>query len=170
MSQAESGEVLSVASARSGCPINITSEVLGDRWSLVVLRDLMFGQHTRFRDLQHHSLEGIASNVLASRLKKLTEVGLLERRQVAEHRQGVGYALTEPAIQLVPLLIEMGRWGSDWLPASPDLARRARFLADGGSQLRDQLMDELRSIHRNRRPRPDDGVLATLDALSDSAT
>lgn len=167
MSQAESRELLSVTPTRSGCPINITSEVLGDRWSLVVLRDLMFGRHTRFRDLQSHSVEGIASNVLASRLKKLTDVGLLERRQVAEHRQGVDYALTEAAIQLVPLLVEMGRWGSDWLPASPDLARRARFLADGGSQLRHELMDELRSIHLDRRARPDDGVLATLDALSD---
>ena len=53
---------------KSGCPINLTVELLGDRWSLVLLRDVMFGGHRHFRELLTHSLEGIASNILSSRL------------------------------------------------------------------------------------------------------
>ena len=56
---------------RSGCPINLTMEILGDRWSLVVLRDVMFGNKRHFRDLLETSMEGIASNILAARLKRL---------------------------------------------------------------------------------------------------
>lgn len=142
----------------------MTMELLGDRWSLVVLRDVMFGGWTRFRELLHNSLEGIASNVLASRLAKLTDAGLLSREPHPGHRQKVDYFLTEPAIELVPLIIELGDWGSRWLPTSPVLAVRARLLADGGPELRDRFMDELRAIHLDRRSRPRNGVLAELDA------
>ncbi|WP_254126935.1 helix-turn-helix domain-containing protein [Aquihabitans sp. G128] len=166
MSQADGPRRLVVQTVRSGCPINITSELLGDHWSLVVLRDVMFGGRTRFRELHRHSLEGIATNVLASRLKKLTDAGLLDRRPHPEHRQGVNYFLTEAAIQLVPLMVELGSWGSRWLPAAPELARRARYLADGGDQLQAQLMDELRAIHLGHEAHPTgSGILDTLDAL-----
>src|ERR1700744_976794 len=56
---------------RSGCPINLALEVLGDRWSLIVIRDIMFGKRRHFRELLTHSQEGIASNILAARLKRL---------------------------------------------------------------------------------------------------
>jgi DNA-binding HxlR family transcriptional regulator len=59
---------------RSGCPINATVEVFGDRWTLLVLRDIVFGDRRYFRELQANS-EGIASNILADRLKRLVEVG-----------------------------------------------------------------------------------------------
>src|ERR1700741_2965561 len=62
---------------RSGCPINLTMEALGDKWSLVVLRDMMFGNRRHFRELLTHSMEGIASNILASRLRRLMELGFI---------------------------------------------------------------------------------------------
>lgn len=147
----------------------MTMELLGDRWSLVVLRDVMFGGWTRFRELVNNSLEGIATNVLASRLAKLTEAGLLVREPQPGQSQRVDYFLTEAAIQLVPVVIELGDWGSRWLPTAPELAVRARLLADGGPALRDAFMDELRAIHLDRAPRPDDGVLAQLDAAHQQA-
>lgn len=153
-----------MAPGRSGCPINMTMELLGDRWSLVVLRDLMFSGRSRFRDLLQHSLEGIASNVLADRLGKLTAAGLLSRRANPEHLQGIDYRLTEAAIELVPLIIEAGAWGARWLPTTPELTIRALLLAEGGPDLRDRFMAELRSIHLDGLPRPADGVLAELDA------
>ena len=61
---------------RSGCPINLSVEVFGDKWSLIVLRDMMFGNRRHFRELLSNSMEGIASNILADRLKRLTEEGL----------------------------------------------------------------------------------------------
>ena len=164
MAQPEAVGPLEVADGRSGCPINMTMELLGDRWSFIVLRDIMFGGWTRFRELLENSLEGIASNVLASRLAKLTEAGLLTRNAVEGHRQKIDYFLTEPAIQLVPLIVELGDWGSRWLPTTPELAVRARLLADGGPDIAAQFMDELRSIHLDQKPRPDCGVLADLDA------
>ncbi len=164
MAQPEAVGPLEVADGRSGCPINMTMELLGDRWSFIVLRDIMFGGRTRFRELLENSLEGIASNVLASRLARLTDAGLLTRNAVEGHRQKIDYFLTEPAIQLVPLIVELGDWGSRWLPTTSELAVRARLLADGGPDLAARFMDELRAIHLDHVPRPDDGVLAELDA------
>ncbi|MEO2104064.1 MAG: helix-turn-helix domain-containing protein [Actinomycetota bacterium] len=170
MSPPASSIRLDVPQGRSGCPINMTMELLGDRWSFIVLRDVMFGGRTGFRELVNNSLEGIATNVLASRLAKLTDAGLLTREPRPGHRQKVDYFLTEAAIQLVPLIVELGDWGSRWLPTTPELAVRARLLADGGSEVRDRFMDELRSIHLRREPRPDDGVLAELDAAYRAAS
>ena len=99
---------LSVPDAKSGCPINLSMQVLGDRWSLVVIRDMMFGNRRHFRELLGQSEEGIASNILADRLKRLVEAGLLSRRDDPTHRQKGVYSLTEPAIELVPLLAQMG--------------------------------------------------------------
>ena len=62
---------------RSGCPINLSIEVIGDRWSLLVIRDMMFGNTRHFRELLARSQEGIASNILASRLKLLERTGLM---------------------------------------------------------------------------------------------
>lgn len=69
---------------RSDCPINAAVEVLGDPWAVLVLRDIMFGGRRHFRELLTGSEEGIASNILSSRLKSLTAAGLLTR-QVARH-------------------------------------------------------------------------------------
>ncbi len=96
------------AEHRSGCPINLTLEMLGDRWSLIVIRDVMFGNRRHFREILSKSEERIASNILADRLKKLVAAGLLWRTDDASHKQKAVYSLTEPAIQLVPLLVHMG--------------------------------------------------------------
>lgn len=132
---------------RSGCPINLTLEVLGDRWSLIVIRDVMFGSRRHFRELLNRSEEGIASNILADRLKRLVEAGLLSRRDDPSHRQKGIYSLTEPSIQLVPLLVQMGAWGRRHTPVSAALSIRAQLLEEGGPPLWQALMAELRSLH-----------------------
>ena len=137
---------------RSGCPINLTLEVLGDRWSLIVIRDIIFGDRRRYRELLTHSEEGIASNVLADRLKRLLAAGLLTKADDPRHRQSAIYSLTEPAIQLVPLLAQMGAWGRRHAPASRELSIRAQLLEEGGPPLWNALMDELRARHLNAEP------------------
>ena len=92
---------------RSGCPINLTLEVLGDRWSLIVIRDVMFGNRRRYRELLTRSEEGIASNVLADRLKRLVAAGLLSRKDDPGHKQSAIYSLTEPAIGAVAVVVGM---------------------------------------------------------------
>lgn len=131
---------------RSGCPINAAVEVLGDRWSLIVLRDIMFGGKRHFRTLQRGSEEGIASNILASRLHDLVAAGLLTREDPGVGRRAA-YSLTEAAIQLVPVLAELGWWGLRYRPTTEPLRVRAQLLHEGGAQLWDEFMGELRELH-----------------------
>ncbi|OHV83589.1 helix-turn-helix domain-containing protein [Rhizobium sp. LCM 4573] len=139
---------------RSGCPINLTLEVLGDRWSLIVIRDIMFGNRRHFRELLQKSDEKIASNILADRLKRLVEKGLLYREDDPSHKQKAIYSLTEMAIELVPLLAEMGAWGRRFLPVSEELAIRAELLEKGGRPLWEDFMQELRVQHLHVAPDP----------------
>lgn len=133
-------------SPRSGCAINAAVEAFGDQWTLVVLRDIIFGGKRYFRELLTGSEEGIASNVLADRLSRLVDAGLLTRAE-ARRGQRARYTLTEPAIQLVPVLVALGSWGLRHRETTPRLAARARLLEEGGSELWDRLMDELRAAH-----------------------
>jgi DNA-binding HxlR family transcriptional regulator len=148
---------------RSGCPINLTLETLGDRWSLIVIRDLMFGNRRHYRELLNRSEEGIASNILADRLKRLTRAGLISRRDDPTHRQKGIYSLTEPAIQLVPLLAQMGAWGRRHTPTSEELAIRAQLLEEGGPAMWEAFMAELRRIHLDA-PGEGPSVFAQLQA------
>ena len=155
-------------SHRSGCPINLTLEILGDRWSLIVLRDMMFGNRRHFRELLTKSEEGIASNILADRLKRLTAAGLLSRRPDPQHSQKAIYSLTEASIQLVPLLAEMGAWGRRHTRPSRELSVRAELLEKGGPKLWNGFMAELRHLHLGA-PRPARSVFAELQAAYEKA-
>jgi DNA-binding HxlR family transcriptional regulator len=135
---------------RSGCPINLTLEALGDRWTLIVIRDIMFGNRRHFRELLTHSEEGIASNVLADRLKRLTEGGFLTRSADESHKQKAIYSLTEKSIQIVPLLAAMGAWGRRHTAATRPFMIRAEILEQGGPELWSEFMAELRSSHLTR--------------------
>jgi DNA-binding HxlR family transcriptional regulator len=149
----EAATAIEASEYRSGCPINLATEVLGDRWSLVVLRDVMFGNRRYFRELLRNSDEGIASNILAARLRSLTENGLLSRSEDDSHRQKIRYSLTEPSIQLVPVMAVLGSWGRRHMPVSHELSVRAELLELGGPALWDRFMNELREMHLGIRQR-----------------
>ena len=148
-------------SHRSGCPINLTLEILGDRWSLIVLRDMMFGNRRHFREILSRSEEGIASNILADRLKRLVEQGLLTRTGDPSHKQKALYSLTEMGIQLVPVFAAMGAWGRRFLAVSEELSIRAELLEDGGPDMWDAFMQELRHLHLGA-PVPERSVFGEL--------
>ncbi|MDP3949259.1 helix-turn-helix domain-containing protein [Microbacterium sp.] len=151
---------------RSGCPINLSLEVFGDKWSLLVLRDIMFGNRRHYGELLANSDEHIASNILANRLARLVELGMLSRAADPSHKQKVIYSLTEPSIQLVPVFAQLGAWGRRHLPASPELVIRAELLENGGPELWDAFMDELRELHLGI-PRTD-GSGSVLGALTEA--
>ena len=130
---------------RSGCAINAAVEVLGDAWSLIVLRDIVFGGRRHFRELLTRSDEGIASNILANRVRKLVEEGLLSRDD-ATRGQRATYSLTEAGIRTVPVLVALGTRGMHHRPTPPALTVRARIMAES-PDLVDDLIDELREIH-----------------------
>jgi DNA-binding HxlR family transcriptional regulator len=149
--------------ARSGCPINAAVEVLGDPWAMLVLRDVMFGNRRYFRELLLGSEEGIASNILSSRLKQLTAAGLLTR-QDANRGQRAMYSLTEAGIQVLPIMVALGNWGLVHRNGSRRLRVRAELLRDGGPELVAAMMDELREVHLGS-PRPDPSAPRPSDRL-----
>ena len=133
-------------SPRSGCPINAAVEVLGDSWAMLVLRDIMFGNIRYFRELLANSEEGIASNILASRLQHLTAEGLLTRED-AQRGKKAKYSLTEAGIQVLPVMVALGNWGLANRDGTQRLRVRAEILRDGGPELVAMMMDELRELH-----------------------
>ena len=157
-----------MSAPRSGCPINLTLETLGDRWSLIVIRDMMFGNRRHFRQLLTQSQERIASNILADRLTRLEEAGLVSRREDPSHKQKVIYSLTEASIDLVPLIAHMGGWGLRHTRASRELSVRAQILEDGGPTLWSEFMAELRHLHLDA-PAPEESVFARLQSAYEAA-
>lgn len=140
---------------RSGCPINLTLEVVGDKWSLIVLRDIMFGNRRHFRELLANSEEGIASNILADRLKRLIEEGILTKADDPTHKQKAVYSLTEKGIALFSVLAQMSAWGLKYCSCSvtEELSIRAEILDAGGPKFWADFMDELREIHLGAAPK-----------------
>jgi DNA-binding HxlR family transcriptional regulator len=132
---------------RSGCPINLAVEVFGDKWSLVILRDMMFGNRRHFRELLTLSDEGISSNILADRLKRLMEDGMISKVDDPTHKQKSIYSLTQKSIALVPVFAQLGAWGRRFMPASKELSIRAQLLEEGGPAMWEAFMDELRETH-----------------------
>lgn len=96
---------------RSDCPLNIALEVFGDRWSLLVVRDLMFKNRPAFKELLDGG-EKIATNILADRLRKLEAEGIVSKRQDPADSRKIVYRLTEKGIDLAPILIEMIVWSA----------------------------------------------------------
>lgn len=96
---------------RSGCPVNICLEVFGDRWSLLIVRDLMVRGYRTFKEFQE-SGEGIATNILANRLQKLEASGIINREAEESDGRRVNYRLTEKGISLAPVLLDLLIWGA----------------------------------------------------------
>lgn len=96
---------------RSACPLNAALEMVGDRWSLLIVRDLMFGSRRSFREFLE-SDEKIASNILASRLRSLEENGLIDKRPDPGDARRTIYRLTAKGIDLAPALVELIVWGA----------------------------------------------------------
>src|SRR5687767_15656010 len=110
---------------RSHCPINLSLEIFGDTWTLLVLRDMMFAGKRHFRELLM-SDERISSNILADRLARLVEHGLLTKSDDPTHKQKAIYSLTERAITLLPIIVQIGAWGSRWSPDAKKLDAPSR--------------------------------------------
>ncbi|HEY3837745.1 MAG TPA: helix-turn-helix domain-containing protein [Bryobacteraceae bacterium] len=98
---------------RSGCPVSVALDVLGDRWSLLIVRDLMVRGLRTFHDFQH-SDEGIASNILSDRLRKLEASGILHAEADQSDGRRLNYRLTEKGIDLAPVLLELLIWGGKY--------------------------------------------------------
>lgn len=112
----------------SGCPIDYALEIFGDRWSLIVIRDLLVRRKRHFAEMMA-SDEGIASNILAARLRKLEAWGLVRHRPDPANRRQVIYSLTDRGKELAPVLVEIAIWSAKHDPhtkVNAAFIRRAR--------------------------------------------
>jgi DNA-binding HxlR family transcriptional regulator len=136
---------------RSGCPVNLALEVLGDSWSLLIVRDLMFAGARHFREFLR-SPERISTNILADRLKRLVAIGVITAADDPTHKQKTIYSLTEMGIELLPVLVQLGAWGRKFLPASDELSAAIELLEQGGPAMWETYMGELRHDHLGQDP------------------
>lgn len=101
--------------ARSTCPIACALDLIGDRWTLLIIRDMMFFKKQRFEEFLE-SPEGISTNILSDRLRKLEELELIEKQPYSNHSRRMNYQLTEKGESLRPILKSIVKWGLANLP------------------------------------------------------
>jgi DNA-binding HxlR family transcriptional regulator len=128
---------------RSACPLSVSLEILGDRWSLLIIRDLMIRGLRTYKEFLG-SDEGIATNILADRLQKLEACGIISPQQDPTDRRKLNYRLTKKGIDLAPVLTELVLWAARYedTGAPPALIRkmqknREQFLAEVRQRWRD---------------------------------
>jgi DNA-binding HxlR family transcriptional regulator len=105
---------------RSECPLSCSLDIFGDKWSLLIIRDLMFENKCTYNDFLK-SQEGIATNILASRLKELEENGIIEKSAHPDSKAKNLYRLTSKGIDLLPILIEVYIWSDKYFTIPADV-------------------------------------------------
>jgi len=105
---------------RSDCPISCSLDIWGDKWSLLIIRDLMFSKKCRYSDFLK-SEEGIATNILATRLQALEENKIIEKSDEPDSKSKGYYKLTQMGIDLLPILIEIDLWSEKYFPIPDDI-------------------------------------------------
>mgnify|MGYP001499175520 CR=1 FL=1 len=113
-------KIMEKNTSRSECPLSCSLEVFGDKWSLLIIRDLMFGNKCTYNDFLK-SEEGIATNILASRLKGLEENGIIEKSAHPESKAKILYKLTQKGIDLLPVIMEVYFWAEKYLTIPADI-------------------------------------------------
>ena len=105
---------------RSDCPISCSLDIWGDKWSLLIIRDLMFAKKCTYGDFLK-SAEGIATNILASRLQSLEENEIIEKSDHPQSKAKVLYRLTQKGIDLFPILMEIHLWAEKYFTIPADV-------------------------------------------------
>ena len=131
---------------RSGCPVSLGLDIFGDKWTLLIVRDLMFRGKRHFREILA-SDEHISSNILTDRLKLLLAEGIIAKTEDPSHKQKVVYSLTEKGIDLLPILVQISTWSYKHRPVAE------KYLGDpsAGEQTEphywDDVAEQLRKTH-----------------------
>ncbi|MDZ4758614.1 MAG: helix-turn-helix domain-containing protein [Bacteroidota bacterium] len=107
-----------VKNQRSLCPISSCLDIWGDKWSLLIVRDIMFFDKNTYGEFSK-SMEKIATNILASRLVDLEQAGLISREEHPESKAKIFYKLTPKGIDLMPIIAEMNLWAAKYYEIGP---------------------------------------------------
>lgn len=125
---------------KSQCPISQALEIIGDKWTLLIIRDIMFNGKRHFREFLV-SDENISSNVLTERLNMLEELGMVVKSKDAHHKQKIVYTLTHTGIDLIPVMFEIALWSGPCENIRDKVF--ARQLAEGGEDLKHKMKTDL---------------------------
>ena len=136
------------ARRRSGCPVSVSLEIFGDRWSLLIIRDLMVRGYRTFKDFETAG-ERIATNILSDRLRKLEQHGIIVTETEKTDARKVNYRLTEKGIDLAPVLLELLIWGARHEPTGAPCA-----FIDQMESNREQVLAETRRRWQKRDSTP----------------
>ncbi|MCX2472836.1 helix-turn-helix domain-containing protein [Pedobacter sp. MC2016-05] len=110
---------MSALKRRSNCPVSSSLDIWGDKWSLLIVRDLMFSKQCTYGDFLK-SAEKIATNILASRLQMLEENGIITKLEHPDSKAKVLYKLTQKGIDLLPLMVEINLWAEKYFSLPED--------------------------------------------------
>ena len=138
---------------KSHCPQNLALEVIGDKWTLLIIRDMMLEGKRYFREFLQ-SRERIASNILSNRLRSLEEEEIIYSAADPDHKQKIQYLLTQKGIDLFPILIANARWSLKYQPVDKDDAEKAQKLLDAGQDGMVSFTDNLKVIHLRHKQSP----------------
>ena len=133
---------------RSPCPVACLLDIVGDRWSLLIVRDLMVRGYKTFKEFQE-SGEGIATNMLADRLKKLENSGILQREIEPNDARKVNYRLSQKGIDLAPVLLDLLIWGARHEETGPSCSLILKM-----EKKRDEILAEVARRWRERDSTP----------------
>ncbi len=133
---------------RSGCPVSVALEILGDRWSLLIVRDLMVRGYRTFKQFRE-SGEGIATNILSDRLAKLERAGVIISEAEQTDGRRINYRLTEKGMDLAPVLLDLLIWGAKYEKTGLSCA-----MVDAMARDRDRVLAEAWRRWRERDPEP----------------
>lgn len=131
---------------RSTCPQYLGLEVFGDKWSLLIIRDMMLENKRYFREFLH-SEEKIASNILSNRLNHLEAEGIISKGQDPKHKQKIVYSLTQKGVDLFPIVMEIARWSIRYQPVDALRKAKAQELLGDGTNPWQLLMNALTETH-----------------------
>jgi len=121
------------------CPVVFSLDIFGDKWSLVILRDILLGSKSHFREFLA-SEEKIASNVLSVRLENLVANGLLIKKDDPANKSAAIYIPTQKTLDLLPMLFELMRWGIKYNPSTDVSVPVMSQLTNNPESLRDQVI------------------------------
>lgn len=132
--------------SRSGCSINLALEVFGDKWTLLIIRDIMLGGKRHFREILK-SDEKISTNILTNRLNMLEEQGILTKENDSSHKQKYIYSLTEKGIDLLPVIASIAEWSLKHEAVDELSSKHSQYIVDGGDSLIKKFTEELKEKH-----------------------
>jgi len=133
-----------IVSLRSKCPLSCALDILGDKWSLLIIRDMLHFKKKTFKDF-FASDENIASNILSSRLKRLERFGIISKTKLRNNKKTNIYRLTSTGLELIPAILELSKWGYKNVKAFN--SKKLDFLATNSSK--EKIIENMKHAYLN---------------------